>query len=147
MSIIIDHDNVQPAATGDRWTPIRNGEIFCSPACGGQCKRVDFDHVSAQAGVLAAKLGRGWMPIVWENLGWYFKVQKGAATVRINSKGNFEACVEVNFIDNSTAQILQSHRDPRRAVELANDIVRSKIETLKRTLASTSLESLEIQDV
>ena len=58
------------------WTPVLsdNGEIYCSPGCGGRCKKADFDLATERADRLCEQLGDGWNPQVWENLGWHYSV-------------------------------------------------------------------------
>ena len=57
------------------WTPKREGAVYCSPACGNGCKWVDYKLASHKASKLAGRLGAGWKPRVWENLGWHWEVQ------------------------------------------------------------------------
>lgn len=57
------------------WTPVRRGPVYCSPACGYDCKQVDYDRCVLAANELAASLGQGWTPRVWENLGWYYEAR------------------------------------------------------------------------
>lgn len=147
MQIIIDHDNATPVSTGDKWTPKLNGDVFCSSACGSGCKKADFDRATELAGVIAAKLGRGWIPRVWENLGWHFEVKKGAATVSLTGCGDYSASIEFSFNDRVTDQISEIHSDPRIAVQQASDVMNNKIASLKRALMSVTLELLEIEDV
>lgn len=68
------------------WKPRRRlgGTIFCSPACGGNCKRADYDRAVKRSAALAKRLGEGWEPDVWENLGWHFKVTKGLLEVYVH---------------------------------------------------------------
>jgi hypothetical protein len=54
------------------WTPERRGKIFCAPACGANCTLAAFNLATARADVLCARLGHGWRPRVWENLGWHY---------------------------------------------------------------------------
>lgn len=54
-------------------------EIYCSPWCGGGCKRAAYDKAVADAAALAQRMGDGWEPVVWENLGWYYRIEKGVA--------------------------------------------------------------------
>lgn len=60
--------------TEDRrgWEPVLNGRIYCSPRCGGNCTKEAFDHATTRADALAKRAGPGWVPRVWENLGWYY---------------------------------------------------------------------------
>jgi hypothetical protein len=147
MSLVIDHDNVTPLSTIGRWTPVLNGDVYCSPACGGRCKKAEFDRVSEQAGVLAAQLGSGWMPIVWENLGWHFQVKKGSFTICDESPKGYSAYIEFSFDSRKAERISAIDADPRTAVQRVIDIVNSKINVLKRSLMSATLDSLEIEDV
>jgi hypothetical protein len=56
------------------FTAIRRGEIYCAPFCGGRCTWAAFEVATARAEGLAKQLGAGWVPVVWENLGWHAKV-------------------------------------------------------------------------
>lgn len=64
------------------WKPVRNGSIYCSPACGAGCKHSDYVKANEQAKILAElcrkAVGGKWTPFVHENLGWhYYVVQQG----------------------------------------------------------------------
>ena len=68
--------------TSDSWTPAilaRGG--YCSPACGGHrsgvCTIAKFNAAVELAEKLAEHMGDGWMPEVWENLGWHSKIING----------------------------------------------------------------------
>ena len=71
---------VADAATD--WTP-RDlpGGGYCSPACGAGCSREDHERAVASARGLAARLGDGWEPVVWENQGWYWQARCGVHEV------------------------------------------------------------------
>ena len=64
------------ATTWDKgaWTPRHRGHIYCSPACGGRCTREAFEISTQRAKALCRRMGSGWKPKVWENLGWHYKV-------------------------------------------------------------------------
>ena len=59
------------------WVPIRRGPIYCSPACGCGCQRDAFEKATRAARNLAEQLGGGWLPRVWENMGWHWAVVLG----------------------------------------------------------------------
>lgn len=63
------------------WTPVRRGDIYCAPACGGKCTWEKFELAQASAAKLADKLGDGWEPNVWENLGWHWGAKRGELRV------------------------------------------------------------------
>lgn len=66
-----------------RWKPRRKaGGVYCSPACGSNCRRVDYTAAVRDSGGLAKRMGAGWEMRVWENMGWHWEIQKGVAHIR-----------------------------------------------------------------
>lgn len=66
-------DNESTASFLDR-EPVRRGPVYCAPWCGGGCTHVAFVSVTKAAAALAKRMGKGWKPRVWENLGWHYSV-------------------------------------------------------------------------
>jgi hypothetical protein len=141
---IIDDGAENAVSIGDEWTPRLVGNVFCSPACGGDCKKADFDNSTEAARMLAAQLGRGWIPRVWENLGWHFEVNKGVATVSLERCGKYSACIEFSIIDQRIDKVSALDADPRIAMQRVIDVMNEKVSLLKRALMSASIEPLEI---
>ena len=56
------------------WTPVRDGERFCSPACGRGCTSEEHHLASAVASATAAAFAADWRAEVWENLGWHWVI-------------------------------------------------------------------------
>lgn len=71
------------------WEPIRAGDVYCSPACGADCKYSDYEKATSQARALCDELGSGWEPLVWENMGWYFAAKNGDAQIRKTAWGGY----------------------------------------------------------
>lgn len=69
----------------DRWTPIRKGKTYCSPACGGSCTQAAHDKAQREASKLAKRLGKGWKPRVWENLGWHYKAISPCGRIKVHT--------------------------------------------------------------
>jgi hypothetical protein len=63
------------------WTPVKKGLVYCSPACGHNCTKAAFDKATKSAEALAKTLGRGWVPSIWENLGWHYAVNKDFTSI------------------------------------------------------------------
>ena len=63
-----------------------DGKFYCSPSCGGGhfCRKEWYDSAVIGADELCSVLGDGWEPVVWENLGWFYKAEKGSVTVYAN---------------------------------------------------------------
>ncbi len=57
------------------------GGIYCAPRCGGGCTKADYRRAVRAGAALAARMGDGWEPDVWENLGWHYKATKGVAEI------------------------------------------------------------------
>lgn len=62
------------------WVPVlsEDGQFYCSPRCGSGkfCRREWYDIATARATELATRMGDGWTPHVWENLGWHYSAQR-----------------------------------------------------------------------
>lgn len=59
-------------AKDKRWIPVRDGNIYCSPACGFKCTIHAYDRAVANAAELALHLGEPFRPTVWENGDWFY---------------------------------------------------------------------------
>lgn len=72
------------------WTPRRMqpGDLYCSPACGGRCTWAAYQKAKKDANALARKLGKGWVPKVWENLGWWYKAQTEDGLMKVHPSTN-----------------------------------------------------------
>lgn len=79
------------------WKPIRRGEIYCSSACGGNCKWADYQRARSTSSRIAKQLGTGWDPVVSENLGWHWSVIKGVLSVHPSSAKQFWASVDLHW--------------------------------------------------
>lgn len=55
--------------------------VYCAPACGGGCKKIDYKRAHRAANALVRRLGKGWTKRVWENLGWHYEARSGGCSV------------------------------------------------------------------
>jgi hypothetical protein len=67
------------------WTPQRRGETYCSPACGRGCTKTEYDAATKSAADLVARLGPGWKPRVFENLGWHSGVISPCGRIKVHT--------------------------------------------------------------
>lgn len=142
----IEHnpDNL-PSADISRWTPVLNGNVFCSPACGAKCKLADYEKAVKAADSLVSVLGSGWEPHIWENCGWHYEVLRGDASVRCDD-GDYIAAIEVDYINEIHILSIQHiSDDPRLAVEGLTSKLATIIARLARAKASASLELISIE--
>lgn len=74
------------------WKPRKHGDVYCSPSCGGGCKHNAYLKAKLKSSKLAKKLGKGWKPIVTENLGWHWNVVCGKVAV-YEAHAGYKACI------------------------------------------------------
>jgi len=76
----------------DGWRPRHlPGGVYCSPRCGGSCKLSDYERAVNGSKALAERMGDGWRPEMWENLGWFWIVRRGNLEIHPCSDGTYSA--------------------------------------------------------
>ncbi len=128
-----DHNPNQAPAVADEWTPVLKGDVFCSPACGGNCKKAEYDQAVKAANELAAILGAGWEPDVWENLGWHYRAIKQDSEVG-PEHGGYHAIIRID----DTFSISKSDRNAKKALAAAVGGLQLIHKKTARALASLS---------
>lgn len=107
------------------WIPVRRGQFYCSSACGGKCTWQAYQKAikDAKACVKLMK-SEGWNTIIWENLGWHWKIQKGAMSIYKEGK-TYSSLMDdrIPGLGGALLWTLNSTRslectDPNRLVEL-----------------------------
>lgn len=68
----------------EAWVPVRKGDVYCSPACGGQCKYKAYQWAKRQSAKLVKQAGPGWTARVWENLGWHYAISSPTRHVKVH---------------------------------------------------------------
>ena len=126
------------------WTPVRDGDLYCSPRCGFRCTWQAYQDAVAGANALCALLGPtgDWKPRVWENGGWYYEARRGEARVSYYPKKGYGSrppefsCFLTTTIHgaggHSLAYKAVHSADPRAAVQAALVLWRSDIDCAER---------------
>ena len=114
-----------------RWVPKLRGRIYCSPACGANCTKVAYDTAQKMGTALAKKLGKGWKPHVWENMGWFYKAEKGDVSVR-DSRSGFSYTA---YFNTDVQQFIGEGDDPKDAVADALAEAEAAMVTIERAVA------------
>src|SRR4030042_5792890 len=70
------------------WKPVRTGNKYCSPACGGGCTWQAKQKAESEAKKLVTKLGPNWVSKVWENLGWWYAAISIDGTMKVHPSTN-----------------------------------------------------------
>jgi hypothetical protein len=132
------------------WTPVRNGHYYCSPACGGGkfCRHEWYKAAVKNAEALCERMGDGWVPEVWENLGWHYKIVKGRVTIHVNemktmpfdpvtgySVRGYSAWIEPNIVlNNHHVQIIEKADTPEDALGFAVQSARTLMSRMRDVL-------------
>ena len=116
------------------WKPRLRGANYCSPACGGNCTKADYEAVVAQAAKAVKLLGPGWEPHVWESFGWFYDVRYGGTTV----SGIKTYTAFINDVPGGGGIWAEHGNSPREA--LCNAIAAAKADIARRTAALANAE-------
>jgi hypothetical protein len=103
------------------WEPVRRGEVYCSPACGCGCTWEAYQEILQKAENLAKRMGKGWTPRVWENMGWYGKVVSPDGFLKLHIRSAVvgrDSYTAFLGEDESGGRWAESHTVPEQAVKL-----------------------------
>jgi hypothetical protein len=106
--------------------PRRRGNTYCAPFCGHGCTIAEHAAAVRGGAALASRLGEGWKPRVWENLGWHYSATSPCGQVKVHPS---KASGFMSFFgspDSSGGRWTATGRTPRAAV--ANVLVHVKAE-------------------
>lgn len=131
----------------DREKPILKGDVYCSPRCGFGCKKAAYDQAVQEADALAARMGDGWVPRIWENCGWNYSVDKGVALIYPFRDGSATAgsweVIGYTVFFNSVKQVVTDAKTPEDAVGFALQDARTAARQIASDCAALSSSSEE----
>lgn len=123
---------MKASETNHGWAPVlRPDGTFCSPRCGCRCTKEQHDQAQRLGAGLAARMGPGWQPHVWENGHWWYAAMltQGDLEVRVHhgypyGKGrelHRDGIDEYTVLLNAKPQFTSKHIDPLVALRQALD--------------------------
>jgi hypothetical protein len=117
----------KPCERQRSWEPkLGPGGLYCSPACGRGCTKAQHDKVWGDAERLAKRMGPGWHPGVWENLGWHGRIEYGPAEIRAYPKrGRFPKSYHSHIQITGIHDICTEAKTPELAFAMGLDQVRA----------------------
>lgn len=125
------------------WDPVHQGAEYCSPACGGKCTWAAYQEAQKNAKALALLLGKGWVPRVWENLGWHWAAQTTDGLMKVYPDTNGyrgKVYSYTAFFGEGTGGQWATHGDdPESAVAAVFDQVQKEIERITKLSARYQL--------
>src|SRR5271170_7592802 len=115
----------------------QSGGIYCSPACGARCRQAAYDRAKVESAALAKRLGQGWQPVVWENMGWYWSVEKCGLSLRQTYRGStiigdYRLISRYTcYFNNDVRQVVTDGRTPESPIEKAIIVARDYVHKLQ----------------
>lgn len=124
------------------WKAKRNGDRYCAPVCGGGCTKQQYDVAVATAKSTIRQLkGKAWKFLVYENLGWHWKVVSGPVQIYPSSDktGRFWCMIGDTPKDCAGGAAfwtpgVKYFKDPNRAVRYALSYAQSYYDQLTETI-------------
>jgi hypothetical protein len=118
------------------WTPKRQGNRYCAPACGRGCTIGEFRRAERQALKMAARLslvqtdvkGGRWKIRVHENLGWHWSVSKGLVVLHADGGNSYSAFLEI--AGPWGGNLVVSARSPHGAVKAVLSQARAQLKPM-----------------
>ncbi len=59
----------------------------CATWCGRGCTEEEYQQAIRSSHALAKRMGKGWKPNVWENLGWHYAVVSPCRRLKVHPCG------------------------------------------------------------
>lgn len=121
-----------------RWTPVKNGRIYCSPGCGAGCTHKEYERAVSKSERLQKRMGPGWKTRVWENLGWHYELTQGPISLS-ESDGEYIALInndpkEAGGGLSLWTDLSKRSREPKEAVRLAVKYMQNIVQQHNRVL-------------
>ena len=121
------------------WEPVRTGDKYCAPACGGGCTVKMYEAAKAQGAAMLKDLkdSKGWKVEIKENLGWHVCLRKGSMSLYLDD-GRYHVlfCTDKDSIGGSSVWTENYyHADPNkvlaRQLRVARAYVRKCLEAIE----------------
>ena len=135
----------------DGWTPVRNGDVYCSPLCGGgprTCTIQNYERAVDLSNKVAADLGPGWTTRVHENLGWRCSVTSPCRRIRITvptrtgDTGYTAFLGPIDEHDMCVGRWAENGRTPREAIENVLNAARHDLGLIAETIEGLAVPAL-----
>ena len=124
-------------AQSKAWTPVLDGGIFCSPACGGACTLAAHDIAQSRAKALAGRLGKGWEPKVWENLGWHFRAVDPSGTLKVHPSSGRQRWTAYLGGSDAGGRWVESGTTPEAAIRAVRKVAEKDRDLIETILVMT----------
>jgi hypothetical protein len=109
------------------WKPVRDGDTYCSSACGGRCTWGAYERACAAGAELAAGLGPLFEPRIWENIGWHYAAHTADRCITIHTHaGSNDYTAYVNADGKGGGRWLGHGTTPRAALREARALLHSE---------------------
>ena len=103
------------------WKAKRHGAIYCAPACGSGCTWAAYQKAIRDGSALARELPPGFLPHVWENMGWHYAATRKTpgAEIQVHPCNHQGRVISYTVFLNGTKQFVTNGRTPAIALNKA----------------------------
>lgn len=111
---------------------------YCAPWCGMHCTHESAKKANRESNDLAKRLGAGWVPIVWENLGWHYSADNLKMSVRPSTRwteGVGQVVIGYTAYFNGEQQFVEDGDTPEEAVANVLAVARRHVNRMVIDLA------------
>lgn len=136
------------------WTPVRYGDAYCSPLCGGGprvCSIQNYERAVDLSNKVAADLGPGWTTRVHENLGWHCSVTSPCRRIRISVPTLLRDTDYTAFLgpidedDMCIGKWAESGRTPREAINNVLNAAKRDLGLITEVIEGLAVPTLRAQ--
>lgn len=135
------------------WTPVLDGDVYCSPRCGFRCKSGAHGQAVVESSALANRLGPGWAARVWENCGWNYSVERGVVVIHVSrDQGGIREGWKIRgyicFINTHPQFVSKNHPTPEAAFADALGQMQTAFDSLTASVGDVNrtAEALKMMD-
>lgn len=114
---------------------VRRGNRYCAPWCGRGCTWQEHQAAVASAARLIGRLGPGWKPRVWENLGWHYEAISKCGQVKVSPSGKRSFIAFFGDAGRSGGAWSAHGPTPQKAVDVVVNAVKAQVVVLVTKVA------------
>lgn len=114
----------------------RLGKLYCGAACGRGCTWAECQKAIIQANRLLKRLGKGWKPRVWENLGWHYEAVSRDDTMSVSPRMIGGYAAYFNFPGRGGGRWVGDGPTPIAAVKSALKLARDELAYIQTAIDS-----------
>lgn len=122
------------------WEPKLEGKCYCSPACGFDCTKAEYDkaHRDSQQTIRLMPNPNNWEARVWENLGWHWELRSKDGWWSVSPHGHgldgWTAFLTIKQHDQIGGRWAEAGATPQKAMRATWDVAKVEYDEIKAAI-------------